>query len=52
MEDALRKVAFSPQNFPAFLALTCVTCGVAGFQFMESLKRQVPAVNIALTGKP
>ncbi len=50
MEDVARAAVFTPQNFPAFLGLTCLVSGVAGFQFMESLKRQVPGVEAALIG--
>lgn len=50
VEEAIRKVAFHPQNFPAFLTLTCLVSGVAGFELMESIRRQVPAVNDALNG--
>ena len=48
MEDVARAAVFTPQYFPAFLGVSCLVSGVAGYQFMESLKRQVPAVEVAL----
>jgi hypothetical protein len=50
-EGTLRNLAFDPKYFPVFLGVTCVVSGVAGFQFVESLKTCVPVMNRALTGE-
>jgi len=41
MEDVARATVFSRQNFPSVLVVACVVSGLAGFQFMESIQRQV-----------
>lgn len=39
VEQVARKKLFSPQYFPAFLAVSMTASGVAGFYFMENLRR-------------
>jgi hypothetical protein len=51
MEDMLRASVFTPKNFPTFLGLTCTVSGLAGWQMMESIKKQVPGVKEALAGQ-
>lgn len=48
MEDVLRAQLFSPKYFPTFLGLTCAVSGLAGWEMMESIKRQVPGVKETL----
>eukprot|EP00526_Cylindrotheca_closterium_P027975 CAMPEP_0113617920 /NCGR_PEP_ID=MMETSP0017_2-20120614/9055_1 /TAXON_ID=2856 /ORGANISM="Cylindrotheca closterium" /LENGTH=78 /DNA_ID=CAMNT_0000527383 /DNA_START=85 /DNA_END=321 /DNA_ORIENTATION=+ /assembly_acc=CAM_ASM_000147 len=40
VEQVARKTVFSVEYFPAFLGFTMVTSAVAGYQFMEHLRRQ------------
>lgn len=40
VEQVARTAAFSPKYFPAFLAVSMVTSGYAGFEFMNQLRRQ------------
>jgi hypothetical protein len=51
MEDVLRATVFTPKNFPTFLGLTTAVSALAGWQLMESVKRNVPGVKEALAGE-
>lgn len=40
LEDLARKTFFSPEHFPKFLACSMTLSGVAGYQYMNHIKRQ------------
>jgi hypothetical protein len=40
VDDLVRQSVFSPKYFPAFLAVSMTGSGVAGFYFMDNLRRQ------------
>eukprot|EP00980_Cylindrotheca_fusiformis_P020992 scaffold7987_cov200-Cylindrotheca_fusiformis.AAC.21 len=46
MEEVARSKVFSPRHFPAFLAVVTATSGVAGFTFMNHLRRQRQQFNV------
>ena len=48
MVEILRATVFSPRYFPSFLGLTCTVSGLAGWNMMESIKRQFSGVKESL----